>query len=451
MARVKPFRLSRRSFIKGAGVAVCLPYLECMASTQSTMQRTTAPKRLCSLFVPNGVALPGLDSSNKQWHWFPEGHGKNFQFTQVLSSLTNHKNDLTVMSGLSHPKSRTLIGHAVSDVYLTGGDVGGEYLNTISLDQVAAEIKKVNTRYHSLVLSTKGGIGYKSRIATLSHDIRGNAIPAENRHREIFERYFSGNGQGTTEQRRASLARDKKVVDLIVGDSKRLQRSLGQNDKHKLEEYLTTLNTVEEQIKRNEAWLDIPMPKFNADHIDLAVDVKADPQAYVRTMLDLIVLAFQLDLTEVATYMLGAEGGSDISETFPQIALGFKKGHHKMTHDKNQDNWEKWGQYDQWLASHFGYFIGRLKDTQDEYGSLLDNTQVLYGSTSSTVHNARNYPLILAGGKNMGLKHGNYTQFTEKTPLSNLYLNMLNAAGVPMKSFADSNDYMDKMDSLFTL
>lgn len=458
MKNVKPFRLNRRTFIQGVGVAACLPYLECMAvsdqeqkRSEKSPERTSAPKRMCAVYVPNGVCLPGENSADKQWNWFPAGEGKDYKFTNVLSSLEPLRNDVSILGGLSHPKSRSLLGHIAGDTFLTGGDVRTDYRNSISMDQFAAEMKKQNTRYHSLVLSADGGVGFKSRAATMSYNNQGNAIPAEHNHRRIFERYFSVNGKESSGERRKSLARGQKVVDLLLADSKRLQRHLGQNDKHKLDQHLTSLNTLEEQIKRNEAWLNIPLKPFTADHLDLAVDAKIDPQAYIRTMYDLIVLGFQLDLTEVASYMVSREDGMGFGESYPKLALGIKKGHHKITHDKGKGHWAEWGQYDQWLASHFSYFLQRMKETTDEYGSLLDNTQVLYGSACSNTHNARNYPLILAGGKNMGLKHGSFTKFDEKTPLSNLFKNMLNAADVPVNSFADSNHYMEKMDTIFNI
>lgn len=452
MSSAKPFRLSRRTFLRGAGVAACLPYLECMAETKPQLgKRLSAPKRLAYVYVPNGVSLPGLESDYKQWNWFPSGQGSDYKFTNVLKSLEPHRADLSVIGGLSHPKSRSLMGHIAGDTFLTAGDLRGEYKNSVSVDQYAAQIKKLQTRYPSLVLSADGGVGFKSRAATLSYDPQGNPIPSEHSHRQIFERYFSVNGNGTTAERRVALARKRKIVDLILEDSKRLQRKLGVNDKHKLDQHMTSLSQLEEQIQSNEAWLDIPLKDFNADHLDLAVDAKIDPTAYIRTMYDLIVLAFELDLTEVVSYMVSREDGMGYGDAYPKIALGFKKGHHKISHDKSKDHWKEWGKYDQWLASHFAYFLDRMKHTEDEFGSLLDNTQVLYGSACSTTHNARNYPLILAGGKNMGLKHGQYHQFDDSTPMSNLFLSMLQSSGIATSHFADSLEDNQAMSRLFSV
>ncbi|MCF2947334.1 DUF1552 domain-containing protein [Paraglaciecola aquimarina] len=450
MNTIRPFRLPRRSFLKGLGVAACLPYMECMANDKPKLgQRSTPAKRLAYLYTPNGVSVPGEDSDFKEWNWFPSGEGRNYKTTKVLEPLNAYRDDISIIGGLSHPRSRSLLGHIAGDTFLTGGDVRTEYKNNISVDQFAAQIKKQGTRYPSLVLSADGGIGFKSRVSTLSFDNGGQAIPSEHNHRNIFERYFSLNGKSASVERRRSLVRQKKMVDLILEDSKRLQKRLGVNDRHKLEEHLSSLNSLEEQIQRNEAWLDVPLKNVSTDHLDLLVDAKVDPQAYIRSMYDLIVLAFQLDLTEVVSYMVSREDGMGLGDAYPILGLGLTKGHHAISHDKSEGHWKEWGQYDQWMVSHFAYFIERMKNTNDEFGSLLDNTQILYGSACSNTHNARNYPLILAGGKNMGLQHGSYHKFTNETPMSNLFVNQLKSAGVMTDKFSDSNDHMAGLEKLF--
>ena len=381
---------------------------------------------------------PAESIQHKKWHWFPMGIGEDYVLTKSLAPLKRHRNDISILGGLSHPNSRRVLGHMAGDTWLTGGDLRGEYNNSISADQMAAQHLSQYTRFPYLSLSTDGGIGYKSRVSTLSFDLSGRPIPSEHRQREIFERYFSPGGGASTNDRRKSLAQGQKIVDLVLEDSKSLQNRLGSSDKQKLDEYLSSLNRVEEQVKRNEKWLDIPMKEFDASQLNLSVEADLDPDEYVRSMLDLIVLGFQTDSTRVISYMMAREDGMGLGDNFPKIALGLK-GHHTISHDKAKGHWENWGRYDQWLSGHFSYFLDRMKNTSDEHGSLLDNTLVLYGSACSSTHNANNCPLVLAGGKNMGAKHGAYTIFDEKkVHLSNLLLSMLNAVGVEMDSFADS-------------
>ena len=421
-----------------------LPYLEAMGNPWKG-STSSAPKRLCFIYFPNGVGLPPVDNPNhKKWNWFPMVNEQGFEFTKTLSPLEPFKNDVSVFGGLSHPRSRHLLGHLAGDTWLTGGDLrGNEYKNSISLDQVVAQNFSKFTRYPYLSLSTDGGVGYKSRVSTLSFDHTGKPIPSEHRHREIFERYFAPGGGATTEARKKSLQQDLKIVDLVLEDSKRLQKQLGKSDQLKMDEYMTSLNSVEEQVKRNEKWLSVPLKEFSSDHIDFNVSATVNPEKYIRSTIDLMVLGFQVDITRVMTYMIAREDGLGLGENFPKLALGLTRGHHAISHDKSTNHWTEWGSYDQWLARQFAYFLDRMKNTHDEYGSLLENTMVLYGSACSTTHDAVNYPLVMAGGHKMGIKHGLYERFDDHVPMSNLFVNMLNTLGIETHQFSDSTGKLD--------
>lgn len=239
------------------------------------------------------------------------------------------------------------------------------------------------------------------------------------------------------------MEQDKKIVDLVLEDSKQLQRRLGQNDQQKLDEYMTSLNSMEEQIKRNEKWLDVPMKPFDAGHINFDVNARVDPESYIRSSFDLMALGLQIDLTRVMTYQMAREDGLGLGENFPKLALGLTKGHHTISHDKSKNHWVEWGRYDQWLTKQFAYFLDKLKNTHDEFGPLMDNTLVLYGSACSSTHDAVNYPLVLAGGQNMGVKHGSYQRFDDKVPMSNLFVSMLNTVGIETSSFSDSTGKLE--------
>lgn len=444
MTRSKSWHLSRRTFLRGAGVAAAMPYLQGMEKALPAAGQggpgAGAPKRLVYVYFPNGCSLPGADDTeNAKWRWFPDGEGKDFQFTEVLKSLERHRAQVSILGGLSHVKSRELLGHLAGDTWLTGGDVRfDQYKNSVSVDQVAALELKAATRYPSLVLSTDGGVGYKSRVSTLSFDPTGRPIPSEHRQRAIFERYFSQGGSGSTDERRRSLARGKKIVDLVLEDSKRLRRQLGKADTEKMDEYLSSLNSVEEQVRRNEAWLDIPMKPFSAEHLNLDPNPRTAAQDYLRATFDLIVLALETDLTRVATYMMGREDGMGFGDNFPKIALGINKGHHTISHDKVAGHWEEWGRFDRWYAEQFTYFIDRLSSVRDEHGPLLNSTLSLYGACCSTTHNARNYPIALVGGNDLGIQHGRFERYDNSTPFSNVLLTTLHAAGIRRKSFSDS-------------
>ncbi|MCA8963553.1 MAG: DUF1552 domain-containing protein [Planctomycetes bacterium] len=431
--------IDRRTFLRGAGVACALPWLEAM-SPRPGARRDDRPRRLCFVYFPNGAAMPGADDAkNGDWNWFPRGEGRDYQFTKVLQPLAPFRDRMSLFGGLSHPLSRELLGHMAGDTWLTAGDMRGDtYKNRVSVDQVAAHRFKTATRFPSLVLSTDGGVGYKSRVSTLSFDFTGKPMPSEHRPRQIFERYFGAAGAGNAAARRQSIQQGKKVVDLVLEDSKQLHARLGKHDQTKLDEYLASLNSVEEQIRRNEAWLDVPMKPFDASGLQLDAAANIDPQAYLRSMFDLMVLALQTDLTRVITFMTGREDGMGFADNFPNLALGIKRGHHTISHDTHEGHWEQWGSYDQWHAKQFAHFLERLATTRDEHGPLLDSTLTLYGSCCSTTHNARNLPLLLAGGGDFDVKHGEFRRYGEDVPMSNLLLGMLHAVGLRDESFGDS-------------
>ena len=224
----KSWHLDRRTFLKGLGVTCMLPYFEAMSMTNfSKLSEPAATKRLCFLYFPNGVGLPPVDSEYyNNWHWFPIGEGKNYKLTKSLSHLERHRNNMSIIGGLSHPNSRSVLGHMAGDSFLTGGDLRGLYKNSVSVDQVAAEKLSQYTRFPYLSLSTDGGVGYKSRTSTLSFNSSGKPIPSEHRLRDIFERYFSPSGGASTQERKKSLNQGKKIVDLVLEDSKSLKNKL---------------------------------------------------------------------------------------------------------------------------------------------------------------------------------------------------------------------------------
>lgn len=403
-----------------------------------------APPRLCCAFFANGVSLPPeKHEDHEKWHWFPIGEGKDYKLTQTLQSLEPFRKDMSILGGLSHPLGRLLVGHATGDIWLTGGDVRGTaYRNSISIDQKFAQTQAKHTRIPSLVLSSNGGVGYKTRTATVSFNQQGEAIPAESMPRQIFERLFQQDSSVSPEARRRQLAHDRRIMDLVLDDSKSLRRKLGSLDQAKLDEYMQSVHEIEQRIDSTERWLGTPLPKVDSNGLNLEADQKA-PEAYIRTLYDLIVLAFQTDTTRSATYLISQEDGKGLSDKFPALALGLG-GHHSLSHGTGKEKgYEKWAKYDQFLAQQQAYFLERLRNTQEGEGSLLDNTITLFGSATSTTHKARNYPLLLAGGKSLGLKHGEFRKYTESVPLANLFTTMLDKLGVQGESFADSTGGLD--------
>jgi hypothetical protein len=428
------WHLDRRTFLRGAGVSLALPWLEAMAHATPATPR---PKRFCALFFGNGVALPTRNKPDyEDWHWFPHSEGgRDYRLTKSLEPLQPHKGDMTIFGGLSHPTSRQLVGHNCCDIWLSGADIRTDLTNSISLDQVIARQAGAQTRIPSLVLSSQGGVGTKSRSTTISFDAQGHAIPAESVPRRLFERLFEPPAAGDLAARERALASGRRRVDFLLEDSRSLRSNLGRPDQQRLDEFLNSLSEVESRLTRAQTWLGQALPTVDRSTINLDVSPRG-PTDYIRTMLNLIVLAFETDTTRVAAYQMCAEDGVGICDRFPAILhIGRAGGHHGLSHDANQ---RPWAEYDRYLAEQFAYFLGRLGSIREGDSRLLDNTMALYGSGTSTTHNARNYPLILAGGKNLGLRHGRFIKQQAERPLGDLYVTMLHRYDIPVRGFADN-------------
>jgi hypothetical protein len=442
---MKSRRLDRRTVLRGAGVALALPFLDCMADATS---RQKLPRRFCAFYFPYGVSLPEKDSEHAHWRWFPEGGERDFRFTKTLDILEPLRDDITILEGLSHPECRNMGAHDTGDTFLTGSKLSGKFLkNSISVDQAAAASIGHHTRYPSLVLSTDGGVGEPTRASTLSFNENGHPIPALNSPRTVFNRLF-GSDDSDLERERRRLQSSSSMLDRIGDHSKQVRRDLGAHDQVKLDEYLESVREIEKRVERSQAWLDIPRPRLtDADREMLHLDADDEaPKQLMRTMYDLIYLAFRTDSTRVATYQIASMGDfSSKAGKFPQL-LGFADTLHTLAHDWNKPGGaENLGKWDRHMAGQFGAFIERLRSTPEGEGTLLDNTLGFYGSSNSQTHNNSNYPLILAGGRGMGMQPGRFLKFDEETPLSNLFVTALDRLEVSTEGFADSTGEMSEL------
>ena len=433
----KPWHLGRRAFLYGSGVSLALPYLECMAADSKPSVR---PKRFCAVYFPYGIVQRQAGSVAAQWNWFPQGSGREFRFNKSLAPLETLRSELTVLSGLSHPNGRNMGGHDTADTWLTAAELKEGHLdNTVSVDQLVAMRFGDQTRYRSLVLSSDGGAGEPTRSSTLSFGRNGQPVPAENKPRLVFDRLF-GVDTRSLRARQQSLDSSKSMLDLVLDHSKSVRSGLGKHDRIKLDEYLESVRQIERRVDRSQQWLEIPKPQVNATGLHLEAD-DTTPGELIKTMYDLIYLAFQTDSTRIATYQIGnMNGATSIAGKFPQL-LGLSENMHRMAHDarKNDAGAEPLGRWDLFLTQQLAYFLRRLKNTPEGDGSLLDRTIVYYGSSNSQTHVNLNYPLILAGGSGLGLAHGEYRQFSEAVPLSNLFVTMLDRLDVPTTKFVDSS------------
>lgn len=435
----KSWHLNRRSAFKAAGVSMALPWLEAMAAP-STAEVQQLPRRMCAILFPFGIAMPKDDAEDRNWGWFPTGKGKDFELTSVLEPLQPLMDQVSIFHGLSHPRCREMNGHDTGDTFLTANNLAPvTYQNSISLDQYVAQQIGNQTRLGSLTLSTDGGVGPRTRTTTLSYTDKGQPIPALSEPEQIFQHLFGQ--EGASQKDRSKLHNSESILDLVMDQSKSLKRHLGVADQRKMAEYETSVREVEMRIERARSWSDVPLPKVDRDSVALDADEDA-PREYLQAMYDLQFLAFQTDLTRISTYQIGSYGPSR-ARTFP-AAIGLKPDWHGLAHAAGKKGGpENIGRFDQFLAENLARFLTKLKETPEGDGSLLDRTLVLYGSSNSRTHQNRNYPLLLAGGRQFGLKHNQFLHFDDSTPMSNLFVTMLQTLGIETERFVDSTGSLE--------
>jgi hypothetical protein len=429
--------IDRRAFLKGlGGVALALPVLDAMGAEVTNQ----IPRRFCAIYTANGMSLPKSEHGINDWSWFPstESNGQ-FVFGKSTEPLAPFRKQVSFMGGLYHPNGPKADPHICSDMWLTGAPLQSPKpgtFNSVGLDQVVALQTKQYCRQPSLVLSIDAGTGYLSRTGTIAYNQEGRPIPAENNPRRIFDRLFRGD-RSSLKSEHEKLQRRVKLVDAVAKSARSLDEKLGKTDRERMDQYMTSLNEVESRLIASERWIDIPLKKQDYSHLNLDATSEGEPAEYYRNMFDLIALAFDADITRSVAFMLNREDGMGISDTFP-LKLGLSKTHHNLSHATDKEGQLHFAKYDLFLSQQLAHFFERLNGYQDRSGSVLDNTIVLYGSGASTTHNSHNLPTLIAGGTNMGMKHGNYWRGKDETPMSNVYLSILRTLGIEQESFADS-------------
>ncbi len=437
----RSIKLDRRAFLKGlGGVALALPVLDAMGAEVTDQ----IPRRFCAMYTANGMSLPKQENGLDEWSWFPrKGTGSDFEFGASTQPLSPFRKKLSFMGGLQHPNGPKADPHICSDMWLTGAPLHNPKpgtFNSVGLDQVIAQHTKQYCRQPSLVLSIDAGTGYLSRTGTISYNLDGKPIPAENNPRRVFDRLFRGDRTSVKEEHEY-LQRRIKLVDAVAVSARSLDSKLGKTDRDRMDQYLSTLNEMESRLVASERWIDIPLKKQDYSHLNLDATNAGDPAEYYRNMFELIALAFDADITRTVTFMLNREDGMGISDTFP-LKLGLSKTHHNLSHATDKDGQLDFAKYDLFLSKQLARFLTSLETYKDREGSVLDNTIVLYGSGASTTHNSHNLPTLLVGGGNMGLKHGMYWR-KDEARMSNMYLSILRSMGIHEESFSDSTGTLE--------
>jgi hypothetical protein len=433
--------LSRRSLLKGAGVALGLPLLDAMHPALAAPATGSKPaRRLAVVYVPNGIVMND---------WLPAATGPNFEYTRILKPLESHREHITLVSGLSnhaaqaakgggHAKATGSFLSSAQPKYTAGADVRAG----VTFDQIAARHFAGDTRVPSLQIGCEdsrmvGNCDTGSSCAytnSLSWKDPETPLAVEVNPRSVFERLFGTMDPSLDPATRArrSLYR-KSILDLTRQDTQSLASTLGASDRRKIDEYLTAIREVETRIQRAEKDPEIPIGE-KPSGIPFSYD------EYVKLMFDLQVIAFQSDLSRVSTMMLGREGSVRV---YPEI--GVPDPHHPLTHHRNHPDFiEKVTKINCYHVELFSYFVGKLKNTADGDGSLLDHSAILYGSALSdgNQHSNHNLPLLIAGHAG-GIKGNRHVAAEPKTPVSNLFVTMMQSAGLPTEQFGDSTGRVD--------
>ena len=436
--------LPRRTFLRGMGVTMALPLLDAMIPARTLLAQTAAlPKtRLGFVYVPHGAIMD---------KWMPASEGAGFEFTPILKPLEPFRDYVNVVSGLGHRAADTTAVHSLSPTtWLSGvrpkATQGVDAYAGVTADQIAAQAIGQDTALPSMEIATEdhsGLIGSCDRdygciyMNTLSWRTPTTPLPMEINPRKVFERMFGQGGSAT--QRLARIQEDRSILDAITREASNLQLQLGVADRQTMTQYLENVREVERRIQRAEQSQgddSLVLPSRPAG-------VPFDFEEHVRLMYDLMVVAYQANITRVITFMISREVSN---RTYPQV--GVTDGHHAISHHQNRaEKMEKNVRIQTYNISQFGHFLEKLKTTPDGDGSLLDHSVLLYGSNMSNSNAHDHFPLpnLVIGGAAGRMKGGRHLKFADHTPMTNLLITMLDKVGVKQESLGDSSGLLSNL------
>ena len=441
-------QLSRRTFLRGLGVSIALPWLEVMGpvtswanTPASGLAQQTVPNRMAFLYVPNGKIMED---------WIPQQIGANYELPKILKPLENVKDKMLVLSGLTADKARHN-GDGGGDharamsAFLTGAQPrktdGANIKAGISVDQAASMRVGNQTRLPSLELGIDPGrragncdSGYSCVYSSsLSWRSETQPLPNEVDPKGAFERLFSTLPDAERTERDQQR---KSILDFVRQDSKDLIRQVSGNDARKLDEYFSAIRDIELRIDAAEKHPPVETPDYLVPE-----EVPADYQEHLRLMMDLIVLAFQADVTRITTFVLANEGSN---KKYPYVDV--TDGHHYLSHHGgDEEKIDKIRRIDIYHSEQLAYFLEKLDATAEGDGSLLDHSMILYGSGNAdgNRHSHHDLPILLAGNGCGTIKSGRHIRYPKETPLNNLWLSMLNRMEIDLAQLGDSTGSLE--------
>ena len=405
--------LDRRTFLRGAGVSLSLPWLSAMQKAFAG-EKVETPRRFVAMTLGLGLVADNLN---------PEQAGKNYQPSEYLKAIQDLKDQFTVVSGTSHPGVTG--GHRAEASLLTANPVGssGRAKNSVSIDQYLAKHLGRYTRFPSLVLSSRGS-------NSPCYTENGSMIPAEDSPSRLFTRLFVDDSPAEQAKQAQRLRQGRSIMDLVHDDAKRLSRGLGAGDRDRLDSYFTSVRELEHRLAESEAWARRPKPKVDAPK---PVDI-GNPNDFVgrqKLMCSVIRLALETDSSRFITFHLGGSGG-----VVP--IPGVDEGYHSLSHHgRDDEKLQQLALVEKAIISAWGDFLRDLAGTKDHGGNLLDHTAVLLTSNlgNASSHDNKNMPVLLGGG---GFRHGQHLAFDKKNnyPLPNLFVSVLQRMGMETDQFA---------------
>ncbi|HXJ55489.1 MAG TPA: DUF1552 domain-containing protein [Verrucomicrobiae bacterium] len=429
--------LSRRQFLRGAGIVLSLPLLEAMTPAFA------AAKRLAPDATPGGKPRRMFGICNNLGllpdHFFPKSGGRDYPLSPYLEVLQAHRQDFTVFSGVSHPDVDG--GHPADNCFLTAAPHPGSggFRNTISLDQYVGERIGHLTRFPSLTL----GVNVQQGLRSLSWTGSGVLIPCEEKAADVFTRMFLQGTKAETDAQVRKLDTGRSILDAVASQARDLQRAVGPRDRDRLDQYFTSVRDLEQRMKMSREWERKPKPKVDAT---VPLD-PASPRAYmekVRLMYDMARLAFETDSTRSISLLLDSVNSPAIDIDDVKITDGY---HNLSHHGKSAQKLAQLKAIDEWHMKLLGELFAHLKAVTEDGEPLLDRTMILYGSNlgNANTHVTTNMPVLFAGG---GFKHGQHLAFdtAHNYPLPNLFVSMLQRLGLETDKFASSTGTMRGLD-----
>lgn len=435
--------IPRRTFLKGAGASIALPVLDAMfPALASVKDRAEIPKRLSIVYAPNGMNMT---------KWTPTETGANYELTPILQPLAAYKDRMTVLSGLANMEGYAKPGEGESApheragaVFLTGVHPKREGVVGTSIDQIAAQELGKKTQLASLELGlhSSDAVGQCEKgwscafISTLSWKTPTQPLPIENRPRAVFERMF---GDSTNPAMRLErIKKEQSILDSVSEAAKDLMNQVSAEDKLRLTEYLDGMRDIEHRIELAEQQTDADLSLESPP-----AGIPADFAEHLKLMFDLNVMAYQTDMTRVVTLMTGPEQSN---RTYPEI--GVPDVHHSLSHHQgNEISLEKLYKINLYHSELMTHYLDKLASTPDIEGNLLDNMMLMYACSMSdgNDHLLQDLPCILFGGGTGQLKGGKHIRYTDDTPISNLYLTLLEKLGLQVENFGDSTGTLNAL------